>query len=146
MAYKPFLTCRCLSAAAGSNNTVIVDRHIRVFPNQKPWTNRKVKKLLRERNSAHRFDGWNLHSCARTALKRCTRKAKAEIKQMIDEDFSRKNITNFRSSNTTAISRDATLAKQLNHFSAADSQTFSVQMQKVRRTLRAVNPSKSCWA
>lgn len=147
-------------------NTVTVDRHIRVFPNQNPWMNGEVKELLRERNSAFRYGDRDLYGCARAALKRGIREAKGDYRQRIEEDFSSNNsrqvwkqvqhINNFRSSNTTTISGDASLAEELNNFFARfeaeapagpslqptspHSQTFSVQVQEVRIILRSVNP------
>lgn len=123
----------------------------------------RSKKLLSERNSAFRSKDRDYYSCARAALRRSIRVAKADYKWRIKEDFSCTNsrqvwkgfqhITNFRSSNTTAISGDAALAEELNHFFARfeveplagpsqqptslHSQTFSVQAQEVRRTISA---------
>lgn len=150
-------------------DTVTVDKRIQVFPNQKPWMNKEVGQLLRERNSAFRSGDRERYSGARAALKRGIREAKEDYRQRIEEDFNSNNsrqvwqgfqhITNFRSSYTTTIAGDASLAEELNHFFARfeveppagstlkqtspHSQTYTVQVQEVRRTLRAVNPRKA---
>lgn len=50
--------------------TVIVERRIRVYPNQKPWMTREVKQLLKERNAAFKIGDRALHSTACAKLKR----------------------------------------------------------------------------
>lgn len=69
------------------NNTVTVDRSIRVLSNQKPCMNGEVKKLLRVRNSIIRSGDRDQYSCAQADLKRGTKVAKSDYKQMIKDDF-----------------------------------------------------------
>lgn len=55
-----------------------MDRHIRVYPNRKPWMTKELQHLLRERerNTAFRSVDRKLYSTARANLKKRIRKAK----------------------------------------------------------------------
>ncbi|XP_039647286.1 uncharacterized protein LOC120553194 [Perca fluviatilis] len=59
-------------------DTVTVDKHIQVYPNQKPWMSKEVQQLLKARNNAFRSRDGALYSAARTNLKRGIRKAKSD--------------------------------------------------------------------
>ncbi len=54
------------------------EKHIRVFPNRKPWMTSKVQGLIRARNLAFRTGDRALYSTARADLKRGIKQAKKE--------------------------------------------------------------------
>lgn len=66
-------------------DTVILDKRIWVYPNQKPWITQKVQQLLRERDTAYRAGNRELYSAARANLKRCIREAKANYRRRGEE-------------------------------------------------------------
>ncbi|KAJ8408169.1 hypothetical protein AAFF_G00263970 [Aldrovandia affinis] len=61
-------------------DNVTVDKHIRVYPNQKPWMTKEVQSLLRIRNTTFRFGDGAQYSAAKANLKRGIRKAKTAYK------------------------------------------------------------------
>ncbi|KAK3567307.1 hypothetical protein QTP86_017622 [Hemibagrus guttatus] len=72
-------------------DTVTVDKRIRVYPNQKPWMNREVQQLLRERNTAFRSGNRTLYSTARANLKRGIREAKSDYRGRIEDHLNSNN-------------------------------------------------------
>ena len=62
---------------------VTVDKHVQVFPSQKPWMTREVQRLLKERNTAFRSCDKGLYSTARANLRRGFREAKSDYKRKI---------------------------------------------------------------
>ena len=68
-------------------NSFTVDKRVRVYPNIKPWINKKVQQLLRERDSAFRSKDKALYNIARANLNRGIKKAKAEYKDKIEDCF-----------------------------------------------------------
>uniref|UniRef100_A0A8C7YZR7 Reverse transcriptase domain-containing protein n=1 Tax=Oryzias sinensis TaxID=183150 RepID=A0A8C7YZR7_9TELE len=149
-------------------DTVTVEKHIRVYPNQKPWMTREVKRLLRERNTAFRSGDRNLYSSARANLKRGIRQAKIDYKQKMEDNLRTNNtrqvwqgiqhLTNYRP-NLAAVDGNPSLAEELNLFfarfefeppetaalqaSANNGPSLRVEEHEVRRTLRSVNPRKA---
>uniref|UniRef100_A0A3P9IGT3 Reverse transcriptase domain-containing protein n=1 Tax=Oryzias latipes TaxID=8090 RepID=A0A3P9IGT3_ORYLA len=150
-------------------DTVTVDKQIRVYPNRKPWMNREVQQLLRERNTAFRSGDRVLYSSTRANLKRGIRKAKMEynrrIEGWLDSNNSREvwkgvqHLTNYRTT-LRAAEADTSLAEELNlfftrfevensdtpthpHPVAHSSLSFTVKEQEVRSILRTVNPRKA---
>ena len=147
-----------------------VDKRVRVYPNTKPWMNRKVLQLLRERDSAFRSKDKALYNIARANLDRGIKEAKAEYKGKIEDCFrsndSRRvwqgvqHMTNFRANRLSADRDNPQLAEELNSFYArfemgpggeATSQpphppapsSLTLTEHEVRRTLKAVNPRKA---
>lgn len=59
-----------LSYSQHCTDTVTVEKHIRVYPNRKPWMTSKVQKLLKQRNKAFRSGDVALYSSACACLKR----------------------------------------------------------------------------
>lgn len=51
-------------------DTVMVDRHIWVYPNRKPWMNQEVQQLLKERKTTFRSADRALYCMACGNLKR----------------------------------------------------------------------------
>ncbi|KAJ8416974.1 hypothetical protein AAFF_G00328520 [Aldrovandia affinis] len=106
---------------------VTVDKCIRVYPNQKPWMNREVQQLVKERNSAFRAGDRAHYSTARANLKRGIREAKADYRRKIEDHLDSNNsrqvwqgvqhITNYKT-NFGAAEGDASLAEELNLFFA----------------------------
>ncbi|KAJ8352952.1 hypothetical protein AAFF_G00132150 [Aldrovandia affinis] len=106
---------------------VTVDKRIRVYPNQKPWMNREVQQLVKERNSAFRAGDRAHYSTARANLKRGIREAKADYRRKIEDHLDSNNsrqvwqgvqhITNYKT-NLGAAEGDASLAEELNLFFA----------------------------
>ncbi len=152
--------------------TVTVVRHIRVFPNQKPWMTSEVKSLLRSRNIAFRSGDKDLYSAARAELKRGIRKAKMDYKRVLEDHLSNNNprqvwqgiqqLTNFREQTSSAMDSSTALAEELNTFfarfestapqpqaappltqSARSYDPLTVQAQEVARMLAKVNPRKA---
>ncbi|KAK3548144.1 hypothetical protein QTP70_004852 [Hemibagrus guttatus] len=72
-------------------DTVTVDKRIRVYPNQNPWMNREVQRLLRERNTAFRSGNRTLYSTARANLKRGIREAKSDYRRRIEDHLNSNN-------------------------------------------------------
>ncbi|KAJ8412065.1 hypothetical protein AAFF_G00143320 [Aldrovandia affinis] len=70
---------------------VTVDKRIRVYPNQKPWMNREVQQLVKERNSAFRAGDRAHYSTARANLKRGIREAKADYRRKIEDHLDSNN-------------------------------------------------------
>lgn len=146
-----------------------VDRHIKVYPNKKPWMTKEVQCLLRERNTTFRSGDRQLYNTARSNLRRGIRVAKAAYKRRIEDCFKNndsrqvwrgvQHITHYRPSSLSADNGGASLAEELNNFFArfevparemasshptADSSSpFTVEEHQVRRTLGMVNPRKA---
>ena len=143
-----------------------MDKPVRVYPNTKPWMNRKVLQLLRERDSAFRSKDKALYDIARANLDRGIKEAKAEYKGKIEDCFrsndSRRvwqgvqHMTNFRANRLSAEGDNPQLAEELNSFYArfemgpggeATSQpphppapsSLTLTEHEVRGTLKAVN-------
>ncbi len=148
-------------------DTITVDKRIRIYPNQKPWMNRAVQQLLRERNTAFRSGDSELYSTARANLKRGIREAKADYRRRIEDHLDSNNsrevwqgiqhLTSYRTNPGAAVS-DLTLAEELNIFfarfevtapdransyQAHSSTTLTLEEHEVRRTLRSINPRKA---
>ncbi|KAJ8417785.1 hypothetical protein AAFF_G00226280 [Aldrovandia affinis] len=70
---------------------VTVDKRIRVYPNQKPWMNREVQQLVKERNRAFRAGDRAHYSTARANLKRGIREAKADYRRKIEDHLDSNN-------------------------------------------------------
>ncbi len=147
---------------------VTVDKCIQVYPNQKPWMNRDVRWLLKERNTALRCGDRALYGVARANLKRGIREAKLDYRRRIedhlDSNTSRQvwqgvqHLTNYRTNLGTAEG-NASLAEELNFFFARFEMeqpdtathhpaahinfTLTVEEDEVRHTLRAINPRKA---
>ncbi|KAK3541571.1 hypothetical protein QTP86_031647, partial [Hemibagrus guttatus] len=149
-------------------DTVTVDKRIRVYPNQKPWMNREVQRLLKERNNAFRSGNRTLYSTAQANLNIGIRKAKSDYRRRIEDHLNSNNsrqvwqgvrhLTNYRA-NLGAADGDATLAEELNLFFACfdvepletatvqpmvhSSLTLTAEEHEVRCTLWAINPRKA---
>lgn len=63
---------------------VIVDKHIRAYPNLKPWMTREVQRLLKERKLPSGLVS-RPYSTAYANLKRCIKEAKSEYKRKFDK-------------------------------------------------------------
>lgn len=95
-------------------DSVTADKQIRIYPNQKPWMTRTVRKLLKERNTAFRSGDVALYSSARANLKRGIRKAKLDYKRKIEDHLQSNNsrqvwlgvqhITNYRTNLNPVVS------------------------------------------
>lgn len=149
-------------------DTVTVNKSIRFYPNQKPWMNREVQGLLRERNRAFRSGEVQLYSVARANLKRGIRQAKRDYRLRIEDNLRSNNtrqmwqgiqhITNYKP-NLGAVDGDPLLAEELNLFFARFEKeppetpvlqppahrgpSFTVEEHEVRKVLRMVNPRKA---
>lgn len=106
------------------NGIDIVTKHIRVYPNQKPWMTMEVQQLLKERNIAFRSLDRALYSIAWANLKKGIRQAKADYGRKINDHLATKKqagmalsqtSTNFRPSRGPA-NGDASLTEKLNLF------------------------------
>ena len=107
---------------------VTVDKHICVFPNQKPWMTSQVRTLLKVRNAAFRSGDREQYSAARADLRRGIKKAKADYRRRIEDHLSENNprqvwqgiqqLTNYRGHNTTTVNSSISLAEELNFFFA----------------------------
>ncbi|KAJ8413772.1 hypothetical protein AAFF_G00063700 [Aldrovandia affinis] len=114
-------------------DNVTVDKHIRVYPNQKTWMTKEVQSLLRIRNTTFRFGDGAQYSAAKANLKRGIRKAKTAYKKKIEDHFTSNNIrqvwrgvqhiTKYRPRHLTAADGDASLAEELNLFFAGSNIT-----------------------
>lgn len=72
-------------------DTVAVEKHIRTFPNQKPWMSREVQILLKKCDSAFRSGDKPLYSTARTDLRRGIKSAKEAYRRRIKDHLMDKN-------------------------------------------------------
>ncbi|KAK3543143.1 hypothetical protein QTP70_011677 [Hemibagrus guttatus] len=104
--------------SAFCTDTVLTTKTIKVFPNQKPWLDRKVRSLLKARNVAYRSGDRLAYSNAQRELKKGITEAKQRYQQRIEGQFVNNNprsmwrgikaITDYKSS-TPLTSHDATL-------------------------------------
>lgn len=142
-----------------------MDRKVRIFPNQKPWMNPEVRRLLRERNIAFRSGDSGVYSAARANLRRGNREAQAEDRRRIEDHLDSNNsrqvwqgmrhLTNCRPNAGSATgdlrpaeelvtpppASPALASASLHH---ARSCTFLIlEEHEVRRTLRSINPRKA---
>ncbi|KAK3571612.1 hypothetical protein QTP86_015348, partial [Hemibagrus guttatus] len=68
-------------------DNVTTVKHVKHFPNQKPWMNSEVRLLLKAKDAAFKSDDAEDYSRARANLKRGIRKAKHALKLRIKEHF-----------------------------------------------------------
>lgn len=112
-----------------SINSVTTHKRITTFPNQKPWMNREVRLLLKARDAAFRSGDAQAYSSSRADLKRGIREAKHSHKLRIEEHFKNNSdprrmwqgiqaITDYKPTNTTPTSNDASFLNELNSFYA----------------------------
>ena len=97
-----------------------VDKQVQVYHDTKPWMNKKVQQLLRERGSAFRSKDMALYNIARANLNRGVKEPKAEYKGKIEDCFpsndSRRvwqgvqHMTNFRANRLSADGDNPQLA------------------------------------
>lgn len=66
-------------------DSVTVVKHIRDYPNQKPWMTNKVQSLLRARNSAFKTNDMALYSSARADLRRGIKTAKDNYIRKVED-------------------------------------------------------------
>ncbi|KAK3536026.1 hypothetical protein QTP70_025280, partial [Hemibagrus guttatus] len=145
-------------------------KHVKHFPNQKPWMNSEVCLLLKARDSAFKSSVAEDYSRARANLKRGIRKVKHAHKLRIEEHFHNNSdprrmwkgiqtITDHKPSIQSLPTSNAFLPDELNHFFArfdkgiihhnrnADSSTFahpiSLSTTKVHSAPSRVDPRKS---
>ncbi|XP_055513785.1 uncharacterized protein LOC129710655 [Leucoraja erinacea] len=108
-------------------NSVTSLKQVTIFPNQKPWMNSEVRLLLKAWDTAFRSGDARAYSSSRANPKRGIRKAKHCHKLRIEEHFNNNSdprrmwqgiqaITDYRPSNTTPTSSDASFLEELNHF------------------------------
>ncbi|KAK3570817.1 hypothetical protein QTP86_027623, partial [Hemibagrus guttatus] len=128
-----------LAYIAFCTDTVLTTKTIKLFPNQKPWLDRKVRSLLKARNVACRLGDRLAYSNAQRELKKGITEAKQRYQQRIEGHFVNNNpcsmwrgiqaITDYKSS-TPLTSHDATLPDALNEFFAHfDNTTSQVDTQ-----------------
>uniref|UniRef100_A0A3B4TE14 Reverse transcriptase domain-containing protein n=1 Tax=Seriola dumerili TaxID=41447 RepID=A0A3B4TE14_SERDU len=112
-----------------SINSVTTSKRITTFPNQKPWMNREVRLLLRARDAAFRSGDALAYRSSRADLKRGIKEAKHSYKLRIEEHFKDNSdprrmwqgiqaITDYKSTNTSPTSSDASFPDELNSFYA----------------------------
>ncbi|KAK0149886.1 RNA-directed DNA polymerase from mobile element jockey [Merluccius polli] len=110
-------------------DTVTVNKHVRVYPNQKPWMTPAVKALLKARNSAFTSGDRALYSAARSDLRRGIKAAKGEYRKKVElhlgDDTRRvwqgiQHLTGYKGSLPAAAAggMNISLAEDLNHFFA----------------------------
>ena len=133
----------------------------------------QVRSLLRARDVAFRSGDRELYSTARANLRRGIKAAKADYKRKIEGQLNNprqvwqsiQSLTNYRGCAVTPGDLDAALAEELNSFFARfesqaqkaatppqpplqptqtqDTPPLTVEVEDVRRVLRAVNPRKA---
>ncbi|KAK3521700.1 hypothetical protein QTP70_015806 [Hemibagrus guttatus] len=72
-------------------NTVLTSKTVKVFPNQKPGLDRKVRSLQKARNIAYRSGDRLAYSNARRELKKGITEAKQRYQQQIEGHFVNNN-------------------------------------------------------
>lgn len=162
-------TSAVLSCISYCTESVITTRTVKVFPNQKPWLNSKVRTLLRAQDVAFRSGDQQAYREARQALQRGIEKAKHKHKQCIEDSFDNNNtrnmwqgikeLTGYKDKQMLADSSDSTLPDTLNQFFARfdqrigeartcpvlperDDAPIQFQQHQVRATLRSVDVSQ----
>ncbi len=149
-------------------DNVTVDKHIQIFPNQKPWMTRKVRCLLKKR-TAFRSGDKAQYSTARADLRRGIKEAKDDYRRKIEvyleQDNSRsmwrgiQHITKYKLGTNSEANGDASQCEQLNCFFARfetnrpvlssssppdpGSHVLTLQEHDVRHVLRNINPRKA---
>ncbi|KAK3548327.1 hypothetical protein QTP70_010187 [Hemibagrus guttatus] len=104
-------------------------KHVKHFPNQKPWMNSEVHPLLKARDATFKSGDTEDYSRARANLKRGIRKAKQAHKLCIEEHFHNKSdprrmwkgiqtITDHKPSIQSLPTSNAFLPDKLHHFFA----------------------------
>ncbi|KAK3522569.1 hypothetical protein QTP86_024996 [Hemibagrus guttatus] len=104
-------------------------KHVKHFPNQKPWMNSEVRLLLKARDAAFKSGDTEDYSRARANLKKGIRKAKQAHKLHIVEHFHNNSnprhmwkgtqtITDHKPSIQSLPTSNAFLPDELNHFFA----------------------------
>ncbi len=119
-------TSTVLSYINFCTDIVTLEKQIKVYPNQKPWFNNRVRELLRVRDAALRSRDREEYGRARANLHRGITQAKREYKQRIEDNFNKnnphamwqgvRNITDYKQSNSHPTSTDPSLPDQLNTF------------------------------
>ncbi len=109
-------------------DNVTVDKHIQIFPNQKPWMTSKVRCLLKKRNTAFRSGDKAQYSTARADLRRGIKEAKDDYRRKIEVYLEQDNswsmwrgiqhITKYKHGTNSEANGDASLCEQLNCFFA----------------------------
>ncbi len=104
------------------------EKHIRVFPNRKPWMTSKVQGLIRARNLAFRTGDRALYSTARADLKRGIKQAKNTYRKTVEGYLHENNprqmwrgiqaLTNYKGHAPPTSSSSSALAEELNSFFA----------------------------
>ncbi|KAK3508817.1 hypothetical protein QTP70_009615 [Hemibagrus guttatus] len=154
-------------------DNVTTVKHVKHFPNQKPWMNSEVRLLMKARDAAFKFGDTEDYSRARVNLKRGIRKAKQAHKLRIEDHFHNNSdprrmgkgiqtITDHKPSIQSLPTSNAFLPDELNHFFArfdkgvihhtrnADPSTavhpISLSTTEVHSALSRVDPRKSAGA
>ncbi|KAF7711966.1 hypothetical protein HF521_000977 [Silurus meridionalis] len=107
-------------------DNVTTVKHVKCFPNQKPWMNSEVRLLLKARDAAFKSGSAEDYNRARSNLKRGIRKAKLTFKRHIEEHFHNsdprrmwkgiQSITDYKP--TAQPTSSAFQPNELNHFFA----------------------------
>jgi len=114
-------TCTVLHYIKTCIDNVTVERQVKCYQNNKPWLNREVKLLSRNRDKAFK----ELYSNARSKLKKGIKDAKVAYRRKIEEHFDEgdprrvwqgiQHLTNFKGSKDPSPSTSSNLAEELNY-------------------------------
>ena len=150
-------------------DNVTVDKHIRVYTNQKPWMSTEVQSLLSARNTAYKSGDRDQYSVVSAELWRGIITAKEAYKKKVVDHLTNnnsqlvwqglQNITNYKGNTPATTIADTSLAEELNHFFAhfeatrphtaarppqtSSHNTLTLQEHQVRKVLKAVDPCKA---
>ncbi len=128
--------------------TVLTTKTVRTFPNQKPWFDKRVRFLFKERNAAFKSGDAQAYSNARRELKKGIKEAKYRYKQRLEAQFNNNNsccmwkgikaITDYNG-RSSHISNNPCLPDSLNCFFARfDDQNDSGVYSEVKQDGRAI--------
>ncbi|XP_072362773.1 uncharacterized protein [Scyliorhinus torazame] len=94
---------------------------VRAFPNQKPWLNREIDSLLKDRSEAFKADGPDLYKKSRYDLRKAIRNAKREYQTKLESQTDsrrlwqgRNNITGYKAKPNSISGSSAPLPDELN--------------------------------
>ena len=121
-----WVCCFCWGNRPGGTHVSFLSIHWqKLFPNQKPWFNGKVKTLLRTQDSGFKSGDLQAYKQARQNLRRGINEAKCMYKQRIEEHLNSNNsrsrwqgiktLTSYKDSYTADNSTDRTLPVSFNH-------------------------------
>ncbi|KAK3549559.1 hypothetical protein QTP86_004981 [Hemibagrus guttatus] len=146
-------------------DSVTMEKQITTYHNQKPWTNKEVRLLLKARNTAFRSGDTQAYSISMANLMRGIKKAKYYYKFKVEEHFSNSDprrmwqgiqaISGYKPSNSTLNDTDVSFLNELNDFYArferdnkekditsrpsADHQTHTLTSTDVYNVLSLIN-------